>query len=149
MRIRLAMLGVATSALMLSACQQADDFKMADTNGDGRLDLAEFKRYMLEAVYAKADANGDKKVTFEEWKAVNPDAKIEKFREADKHGDGFVTPEESKQYFDREGTMEDLFKKIDSNSDGYLSQEDVANFMKRAAEQSGTAYQKMSRTTQN
>ena len=147
MRTRLAMLGVATSALLLPGCQQGDGFKMADTSGDGRLDLAEFKRYMLEAVYAEADANGDKKVTFEEWKAANPDAKIEKFRAADKNGDGVVTPEEARQYFDRQGTMEDLFGKIDSNSDGHLGKEEVAKFMNRLAEQSGTAIQKLSNAT--
>ena len=139
---------VSAIALLFSACATPpDNFKIADSSGDGRVESAEFKRYMLESVYAEADANRDKKITFEEWKAANPEAEEKKFKAPDQNNDGVVTPEEAKRHFDQQGTMEDLFDKIDTNDDNYVTREESAAFNKKLEEQSGTALQKLSRTT--
>ena len=142
-----AAIAVSTVALLFSACATPpDSFKIADTSGDGRVESAEFGRYMLEAIYAEADANRDKKITFEEWKAANPDAEQGKFKAPDRNRDGVVTPQEAKRHFDRQGTMEDLFDKIDANNDGYVTREENAAFKKKLEAQSGTPLQKLSRT---
>lgn len=42
----------------------------------------------------RADTNGDSKVSFEELKAVRPQATPERFKAMDADGDGFLTPED-------------------------------------------------------
>jgi len=139
------MAATATVALLFSSCGSNDGFNMADTSGDGRVGQAEFERYMLEAIYAAADANKDSRITFEEWKEANPDAEQWKFRQPDRNRDGAVTPQEAKRHFDRQGTLEDLFDKIDTNNDGYASREEVQAFKEKLEAQSGTQMQKLSR----
>ncbi len=72
-----------------------------------------------------ADANQDSKITFDEWKAANPDAEKRKFRQPDRNRDGAVTPQEAKRHFDRYGTLKDLFDRIDANNDGYATREEM------------------------
>ena len=117
---------------------------MADTSDDGRIGEKEFKRYILETIYAEADANRDKKITFEEWKEANPDADKGKFRLPDRNSDGSITPEEVKRYFDRTGDLEELFNKIDANNDGYVTPEEAEDF-KAKSDTSGTKMQNLSR----
>ena len=72
-----AVFGVVAGAgalLLLPSCASNKSYDLADSNDDGSVSPAEFDRYMLEAIYTEADANADKKVTFEEWKAANPGA---------------------------------------------------------------------------
>lgn len=77
-------------------------------------------------------------MTFEEWKAANPDAEEEKFKAPDRNGDGVVTPQEAQAHFQRQGTFEDLFRQMDTNKDGYLSEEKVTEFKQKMEAQSGT-----------
>ncbi len=44
--------------------------------------------------FAKVDADADGKVTMEEAKAVMPDMSADKFKAADKNGDGALDPKE-------------------------------------------------------
>lgn len=73
-------------------------FQGADTNGDGKLDGAEFQKYN--------DARkAERKARYEAWRAKNPDAKdrapfdngrdgFDQLKYADWNLDGYVTPEE-------------------------------------------------------
>ena len=139
-------LAVAALAFLLAACAGTDRYAMADTDGDDRISPEEFERYMLETIYGAADPDGNAKVTFEEWKEANPDAEEAKFKAPDKNNDGAVTPGEMKAHFAREGTMDDLFAKIDTNGDGYLSSEETDAFMDKMEAQGGsTPMQNLSR----
>ncbi len=89
-------MALAATALLLPSCKENDGFTMADTDKDDRISPAEFERYMLEAVYAEADADSNSQITYEEWQAANPDADKAKFYAPDKNGDKVVTPEEAK-----------------------------------------------------
>ena len=139
--------GLVAAAALLVSCGGNDGYKKADTNEDGRVGPAEFERYMLETIFALSDSNKDSKVTFEEWKVANPGAIASKFKVPDKNRDGAVTPSEAKAHFERQGTIDDLFAKIDSGRDGYLDQNEVRAFMKELDAQTGTALEKLSRAT--
>lgn len=50
-------------------------FKEADSNGDGRVSIAEAKRAGIPANKAKAnDLNGDGKLTPADWRFIDPDS---------------------------------------------------------------------------
>jgi hypothetical protein len=131
----------------MAGCTRPDGFTVADTNKDGSISAAECERYTLEAVFTEADGNGDGKVVFSEWKAANPDADAKKFGVADADRDGAVTPAEAKSHFTREGTLADLFKKLDANGDGGVSREEASAFRKKLEAESGTPVQKLSKVT--
>ena len=135
------------SAQLLASCSSTDGFKMADTNMNESVSQSEFERYMLEAIYAEADANRDSKITYEEWKTANPDTKKSRFKAPDKNRDGAVTPAEAKAHFDREGTLRNLFSKIDTNGDDALSREEIVAFKEKMAAMSGTPIQKLSNSS--
>jgi Ca2+-binding EF-hand superfamily protein len=146
--LRLGAVALAAAGLLLPSCKEKDGFTMADTDGDARVSPVEFSRYMLEVIFAEADADGDAKVTFEEWQKANPDAEENKFYAPDKDGDKMVNPEEAKAHFERQGTMTDLFKKIDTDKDGYLNREEVVDFTEKMEAQSGsTKLQKLQQAT--
>ena len=134
---------------LVAGCSGSNAFRLADADKDSKVSPAEFDRYMLEAIFAEADANSDSKVTFEEWKSANPDADPVKFKVPDTDKDGSVTPAEAKRHFDRVGTMADLFAKIDTGGDGYLTKEEVRAFKQKLESQSGsTPIQKLSNAAQ-
>jgi Ca2+-binding EF-hand superfamily protein len=134
--------------MLLAACTGSSGFKLADTNDDQKVGPKEFERYMLEAVFAEADADGNSKVTFEEWKAANPDADSDKFRTPDTNGDNMVSPKEAEVHFAKEGTWNDLFDQIDTDNDGYVSSAEAVVFRDKMAAQSGTPVQKLNQAAQ-
>ena len=99
-------------ALLLSACAGSSGFDVADRNDDQKVSPAEFEVYMLESVFAEADADGNSQVTFEECKAANPDAEPAKFRARETKHDKIVSPDEAKSHFGKLGTWDELFDKI-------------------------------------
>ncbi len=146
LRCGLVLPGLAAVLLAVPGCNEENkQFKMADTDGNGSISASEFERYMLEAIYAASDADGNAKITFAEWQAANPDADKDKFGAPDRNGDRSVTPAELKAHFARQGTMDDLFSKIDTDKSGSLSQDEVKVFKKTLEAQSGsTSMQKLS-----
>lgn len=136
-------------ALLFSACAGSHAYDWADTNDDHKISPKEFERYMLESVFAEADADGNKKVTFEEWKTANPNADTKKFLTPDTNGDKMVSTKEAKAHFAKQGTWSDLFDKIDTNNDGYISSDEAVAFQKKMAAQSeGTSIQKLNKAAQ-
>ena len=133
------------AAAFLGSCASSS-YDFADTNNDTKMSPEEFDRYMLEAIFAEADPNGDSKVTFAEWRAANPDGDTTKFNRPDTNRDGVVTPAEVKAHFDKEGTMDDLFAKMDTDGDGNLTQSEIAAFKEKLEAQSpgSTPLQKLS-----
>ena len=123
-----ALAAIVAAALALTACTTPDGFTVADTDKDGRVSPQENERYMLEAIYAQADADGNSKITFEEWRQANPNADKEKFGYADLNNDGAVTPSEAEAHFDKMGTMADLFDKMDADDSGFVTRAEADAF---------------------
>ena len=138
-----------TPILLFPACSGSPAFDLADGDDDMKVSPKEFERYMLEAVYAEADADGNSQVTFDEWKAANPDADPEKFTVPDTNGDKMVSPQEAKAHFAKEGTWADLFDKIDTDNDGYITSAEAIAFRDKLAAQTGaTPIQKLSQAAE-
>ena len=139
-----------TAALLfLSGCSYERNFRFADTNNDGTISSEEFDRYMMEAVYGEADTNKDSKITWTEWKTANPGADKRKFSQPDTNRDQVITPAEAKAHFERQGTLDDLFDKIDTGDDDMLDREEVRKFKEKMEAQSGsTPLQKLSQAAE-
>ena len=66
--------------------EDMDEFKGADTNGDGLIDIKEFlavfkptsdlRRELLKQAFAQADTNGDKFLTYDEIEKYNADVSL-------------------------------------------------------------------------
>ncbi|MEM8954490.1 MAG: EF-hand domain-containing protein [Verrucomicrobiota bacterium] len=117
--------------LLLSGCVEPDGFSMADVNEDEWVSQDEFEHYMLEVIFADADADGDAEVSFAEWRQVNPKEPKWKFQTPDQDGDNKIDPAELREHFEKQGTMGDLFQQIDTDGKGYLSRDEVTAFKER------------------
>ena len=140
------MIPLGAAAMLFTSCASPGGFTIADTDESGSVSPDEFKRFMLEAIFIEVDADGDAKVTFAEWRAANPSADESKFTAPDANRDETITPAEVKAHFEREGTMEELFSRIDTNGDDSLSREEVAAFKNKLAAESGTPLERLSKT---
>lgn len=136
--------GAALITLALPACTSHDGFKRADADKSGDVSRAEFDRYLIQALFAESDANRDGKVTFAEWQTVNPNTDKKRFSAPDKDGDRAVTPAEAKTFMDKNGTLAELFSRIDTDKNGSISKEEAVRFRNQLSRTSGTtAFQKL------
>ena len=95
-----------------------------DTDGDGKLSLAESQAHMRTRLM-RADKNGDGKLSLEEWLARPATAKAKgdpsvQFKRLDANGDGFLDAAEIDLLAKRR------FEAIDANHDGTISDEEWA-----------------------
>jgi hypothetical protein len=102
-RLRYGALALGTAVLLLPGCVEPDGFTIADADEDGWVSPPELERYMLEAMFAEADEDGNAKVTFAEWKVANPSADERKFTAPDRDGDKEISPDELKRHFAKYG----------------------------------------------
>jgi Ca2+-binding EF-hand superfamily protein len=144
-RTLLAASAAIAAALVFAGCSTPDGFTIADTNKDGKVSPTETRRYVLEVIFIEGDANGDGKITFEEWKLANPDADKKKFDVADKNNDATITPAEAEAHFEKEGTLSDLFAKMDADSSGFVTREEASAFKNKLESQSGSSIQQLNK----
>jgi Ca2+-binding EF-hand superfamily protein len=87
-------------------------------------------------ILRQADANGDGKVTYEELKAVRPQVTEERFKAADKNGDGVLSREDRADTDATAGGAGMLakLKEADTNGDRKLSREEAQAAFPQAAE---------------
>ena len=125
----------------LGACSDAgsgDLFALADQNKDGGLDREELSTYLLEAVYVSGDANGDGKITLEEWQVVNPKVEKARFYSHDLDKDGAVSPAEMKESTRKKGSFDKLFKAMDTDGSGKVDRAEAKAFYAELQKAEGT-----------
>ena len=146
MNMRKLQYGLAVAgALAIAGCTTGGSFKQADQDQSGGISFAEFDAYMKDAIFKGVDADGDGHVTQEEWRRVNEKDPVSEFRATDRNGDGKITRAEADASFDKEGSLKELFKKIDTDGSGSLSQEEVKAFHALMKKQPGkTELEKLS-----
>ena len=113
---------------MVAGCSTGSLNPSADKDHDGGVSFTEFDAYMKDAIFASFDANKDGVVTMAEWRAMNPSGPKSNFIKADRNGNGRVSKAESDAKMDKDGSMMQLFKKIDKDQSGKLSEAEIAAF---------------------
>lgn len=93
---------------------------------------------MKQEVFSRVDANSDGKVVLSEWQAFNPKVDQTRFRKADTNRDGFITRTEADATFDREGSLNKLFARIDTDRNTCLSRGEVKAFRAQVRQHPGT-----------
>ena len=133
--------GVAACGLLtlVAGCTASDSFHKLDADKNGAGSPAEVDAYMKQEVFARVDANSDGKVTLEDWQAFNPKVDSKRFRKADLNGNGSICRKEADAEFDREGSLPKLFKHIDTDANGNLSQAEVNAFRTKVRQQPGAS----------
>ena len=94
-------------------------FKRADANGDGRVSRDEFVDFMIEDVFVRYDKNGDMLVTEKEYLANGGTSEL--FRSANVSRTGKVTLAEAKASKALRKQMGVPFAEADVNGDGYVT----------------------------
>ena len=143
--------GIAACGLLalVAGCATSDSFSKLDADKSGTASPAEFDAYMKQEVFTRVDANSDGKVTLEEWQAFNPKVDSTRFRKVDSNKDGSICRKEADAEFDREGSLPKLFKHIDTDGNGSLSQAEVSAFRTKVRQQPGDSpKEKISNATQ-
>lgn len=93
-----------------------------DRDAEARVSYAEFVRALRSDGFAKADKNGDGRVSWDEWRQWNtsPEARAQ-FEALDTDRDGVVTAEEWRTGIEKTGVSIKLFQQLDADRDGSLS----------------------------
>jgi Ca2+-binding EF-hand superfamily protein len=141
---------LALSSLIVAAAAQAGDPQAAgkpgrhqvDANGDGVVTREEAQSYpRLSADFDVADANRDGKLDTAEMNAHREKMRVEmrakaeqRWKEADKDGDGALTREEAQASMPG---LAERFEKFDSNGDGKIARDEMHNVRMKKRKQPG------------
>ncbi len=112
--------------------QDADNFAIADANGDGKLSRKEASDAVVLSVHYAYDTNKDGKLTFAEWRENDSTADAKLFKRRDANRDGVISLREAEASADRQRVFGDFFKEADKDGDGLLSRDEAAACSARA-----------------
>ena len=110
-------------------------FKEADADGDGRVSREEFADFMIEQVFVNYDRNGNGFVTQAEY--LDGGGTLEGFRKINRSGSGKITLSEAKASKLIRDRMTLPFDEADVNDNGYVTWDEFQKFRIRAAQYVG------------
>ncbi len=96
-------------------------FARADVNKDGKLSREEVSDFVVHNVFDARDTNKDGKLTLEEWWPGNDPVEIAKFKKRDRNKDGLVSLEEALHWGRTNQGWGDIMDEADKNGDGFIT----------------------------
>ena len=124
---------LAIAALLLASCRQAetdrDVFLQMDTNKDGKISLKEVNKFALPRLYGRFDTDGDAVVTLDDVRAIDPKFDEKLFTARDLDGDGKVTFREYRRYAEKNGVLNNLFGKVDTDGDDFITKPEADTYV--------------------
>jgi Ca2+-binding EF-hand superfamily protein len=126
-------LALALTCVLLASCRQAetdrDIFLQMDTNKDGKLSLKEVNKFSLPRLFGRFDTDGDAVVTLADVRAIYPKFDARQFEARDLDGNGKVTFREYRRYAEKNGVLDKLFGKVDTDGDGYITKPEAEAYV--------------------
>jgi Ca2+-binding EF-hand superfamily protein len=126
-------LALALTCVLLASCRQAetdrDIFLQMDTNKDGKLSLKEVNKFSLPRLFGRFDTDGDAVVTLADVRAIDPKFDARQFEARDLDGNGKVTFREYRRYAEKNGVLDKLFGKVDTDGDGYITKPEAEAYV--------------------
>lgn len=123
------------------AARQAEVFAAADTNGDGRIDIAEFEVFEPPRAHHPAPPHGARPAPMGPHGESPADWDAEIFAALDVNGDGMLTVEEfstAKEQSIRHKMRKDAaFEQMDTNESGYLEPDEFPPAAMRGMDANG------------
>lgn len=120
------------AACLLAACNspapQQDRFALADANKDYKISRKEASDTIVRGVFTTYDTNKDGKLTFAEWKKSDDTAEEKLFAERDTNRDGQMTLAEAQASADRQKIFASTFQEGDTDGDGLLNRDEAAAY---------------------
>jgi Ca2+-binding EF-hand superfamily protein len=126
-------LSLALTCVLLASCREAetdrDIFLQMDTNKDGKLSLKEVNKFSLPRLFGRFDTDGDAVVTLADVRAIDPKFDARQFEARDLDGNGKVTFREYRRYAEKNGVLDKLFGKVDTDGDGYITKPEAEAYV--------------------
>lgn len=99
-----------------------ESFKGADANGDGKVSRQEYDAHLIGGMFERFDADKDSVITEKEFLANG--GKAEGFRKINASGSGRLTLQEARSSAAVRRTLDAPFKEADTNGDGKVTLEE-------------------------
>lgn len=105
-------------------------FKKADTDGDGAVSREEFADFMVTEVFSNYDPEGKGFVTLQDF--VSRGGSEENFRRINRNGDGRITLDEARASRLVVESMTAPFDEADTDQSGFVTWDEFQSFRQRA-----------------
>jgi Ca2+-binding EF-hand superfamily protein len=86
-------------------------------------------KFALPRLYGRFDTDGDAVVTLDDVRAIDPKFDEKLFTARDLDGDGKVTFREYRRYAEKNGVLNNLFGKVDTDGDDFITKPEADTYV--------------------